>query len=342
MSVPFKLWLAQFVAKEFGLGILRGYSIDKFLEQFQPSPRASLRHYLTPQYFALQELIHGLPRAATTWESEELKTELSKLLVESEPQVEELSILDFHGILASDTSDRESFRDLALRLIPDLPRGNSGTVCFVIDKDFIDNQEIFERRNGGSPVKAQRQSWNGRLDMMDTDGSHHLAGVLRQCLDQGRDAVFSCRVRTVSVDAATVDRMLRRWHLLMASDQTVSKLRDSLDAESVQSKQHLRHRGQENSPFAKFGQTLLHRRKEDALTILAVPRSWKHGDKVRATLLTHQEECVFDLSDYLSQLVDAQHRGERDQSQPKGKQFSTGYRHPRGRVRRRHCCRPLP
>ena len=333
MPPPLKLRLAQFTAKHFGVGIIRGYSIGLFLEDFQAGPRASLQHYLTPQYFSRQELIYALELTGRSCQHKnELEVDLADLFVESERQLEELSILSFHGIAASDTSDRKSFRDLALRLEANLRRGPSRNVHFETDADFATNQEDYKRKHGGSPVKAQRQDWNGRLDMKNGDGSHHLAGVLRQCLDQGRDAFFSCQVETMRVNAATVERMLRRWHLFMASDRTVDEFRVSLDYESEQSKRHLRYAGQVQGIAVKFGLIGSRSRKDADLTILAVPRSWKHGDKVRAALLApHQRERFFDLSDYLLQLVDAQRQGSKDEPQPRGEQSSTGYRHPRGK-----------
>ena len=331
MPIPLKVRFAQAVAKEFKVGIWRDASLRYFLEQFRPSSRKKLDRHLTPQYFACQELIRDLPDATTEWDSKELGAELSGLVVRSEEQAEELSILSFHGIQASSTQDKKSFRDLALWLEPDRPRGHNSDVCFRNDFDFSNNKLIFEVRNGGSPVAAQRQNWNGRLDMINGQGSHHLAGVLRQCLDEGRDAVFSCRVRTVRVDAATADRMLRRWHLLMASDQTVRELRSSLDGGLFHGKQNLWYPGQEDSQWAQFNASAFLKRERTDLSIWAIPRSWKWGDEVRRSLLADEMGRVFDLSDYLSQLVDAQRQDPQDEPPPKGEQSSTGYRHPRGK-----------
>ncbi len=113
----------------------------------------------------------------------------------------------------------------------------------------------------------------------------------------------------------------------MAPDRTVRDLRLNLDNHGETAKRHLHYPGQERSHAVHFGHNEVCKRDDADLSILAVPRSWRHAGEVRQALLARGEKYAFDLSDYLLQIAVAQ-RETNDIPQPKGKPSTTGYRNP--------------
>ena len=155
---------------------------------------------------------------------------------QSAPGVYPIPVLALHGIAFSRSHGCRSLEELAYRLQP--PSGYTGRdlIRFETEEDFLRNVAEVDQNFYDYGVTALFREWDGKLFVNNGDKSHHLAGVYRQCKEQGRQHYLNLPVRVLKIDSANGRFILDNYYPLVLHPESRYRLDRVLERFGIESR----------------------------------------------------------------------------------------------------------
>src|ERR1043165_4031588 len=127
--------------------------------------------------------------------------------------VTDISVLKLDGLTCSKTGGR-SLADFSMRLYLPHEYYYENPIRFNTDEDFLSNVAHFESRFKDDGLVYHR-AWDSKYFIANSDGSHHLAALYRQCQEQGRQYMMRCRVQEHTLDVQNCKFILDMYYPLI-------------------------------------------------------------------------------------------------------------------------------
>jgi hypothetical protein len=188
---------------------------------------------LLDSMFPDHDMLYTLYTLATLNQSVHSTNALPKDLIICTEQsaIHNFSILNLHGITASKSSGYRSLRDFANSLRAYKERYL--TLKFETDDDFDKNTSFIKSRWGEDKIfDLYHFEWNNKYFLVQEDGSHHLAAIYRQCLEQDKDYKLRCRVIQYKLNSVAVNKLTDDYDLFIVHGDnyiTLAEKFNSLD-----------------------------------------------------------------------------------------------------------------
>ncbi|HEX8721811.1 MAG TPA: hypothetical protein VF736_14345 [Pyrinomonadaceae bacterium] len=150
--------------------------------------------------------------------------------------VHSIPVADLHGVGASKSGSCRSLEDLAYRLQPRSQYTGSKPIWFETEADYLRNVAEVDREFYGRGVTALYREWDGKLFVDNTDMSHHLAAVYRQCKEQGRQHYLNLPIQVLRIDQANGRFILDNYYPLVLNPESRYRLGRVLERFGIESR----------------------------------------------------------------------------------------------------------
>lgn len=197
-----------------------------------------------------------------------------------------VSVRDISGIAASKSHDYGSLEGLACSL--HLPHNYGGRypIEFQTDEHFEKNIRELDGSFRHRPVKVLHRLWDDRRYVENSDGSHKLAAIFRQCREQGRNYRLHCYVHKVLINPDAAQFLLDNYYLLVLHRETFVSLLRVLHAHKID--------------YRSYEADHITRGHKEPTEVLFIGRHQRYARLIRANFLRQTlPEQVFNLSAYL-------------------------------------------
>jgi len=149
----------------------------------------------------------------------------------------QFSVRNLTGVWAGKTpggADVETFLDYGRALKPAGEYKLPNRIGYETEEDFQTNCNYLREKLGwiaGNEDKipvAYHRVWDNTYYLVNIDGGNHFAAVYRQCMEQGRDFTFECRIERQTLDVEKCKEAVEGKGLLIIPSVYVEPLSDLL------------------------------------------------------------------------------------------------------------------
>ena len=138
------------------------------------------------------------------------------VLLESEAQIKKIPITSLYGCNPGKSLPRENLLEFAFSL-EKFPRNSDFyPLYFETENDFSLNCKSINERYE-KPYTVYEFIWNNRKFLINSDQSHHIAAVYRQCIEQRRNYEISCALMKFSINPSLLNKSKRQYELFVVN-----------------------------------------------------------------------------------------------------------------------------